>query len=66
VVRLTIELANSLGVATVIDGIDSAALFHAIAGYGCSAVQGPVICAPMAGNTLNEWLSRSVPATSSS
>jgi len=66
VLRLTIELANSLGMATVIDGIDSAALFHAVSGYGCAAVQGPVICAPMAGDTLSEWLSRSVPATSSS
>jgi predicted signal transduction protein with EAL and GGDEF domain len=64
VVRLTIELAASLGIATVIDGIDSAALYHAVAGYGCSAMQGPVICAPMAGDQLSEWLSRSMPAGS--
>ncbi|HZM76471.1 MAG TPA: bifunctional diguanylate cyclase/phosphodiesterase [Candidatus Limnocylindrales bacterium] len=62
VVRLTIELAASLGIATVIDGIDSAAMYHAVAGYGCSAMQGPVICQPMAGDQLNEWLSRSLPA----
>jgi EAL domain-containing protein (putative c-di-GMP-specific phosphodiesterase class I) len=62
VVRLTIELAGSLGIATVMDGIDSAALYHAVAGYGCSAMQGPVICAPMAGDQLDDWLSRSLPA----
>ncbi len=62
VVRLTIELAASLGVATVIDGVDTAALFHAVSGLGCAAVQGPAICSPMAGDALSEWLNQFVPA----
>lgn len=65
VVRLTIELAASLGIATVADGVDSAALYHAVAGYGCAAVQGPAICSPMAPDGLSDWLAQLTPTGAS-
>ena len=61
VVRSTVELARSLGIATVVDGIDSAALYNAIAPFGCTGAQGAAIGKPMAGDDLRTWLSAATP-----
>lgn len=61
VVRSTVELARSLGIVTVVDGIDSVALYQAVATFGCAGVQGPAVGQPMAGDGLRDWLSTAAP-----
>lgn len=56
VVRSTIELARSLNIATVAEGVTSRDLLSALASYGCSGVQGPVPGEPMSADALGAWL----------
>ena len=56
VVRSTVELARSLDIATVAEGIDSFDLHTAVASYGCTAVQGGVIGEPLTLDALDGWL----------
>lgn len=56
VVRSTVELARSLGIVTVVDGIDTVELYHAVAPFGCNGVQGAAIGQPMTGDGLRDWL----------
>jgi EAL domain-containing protein (putative c-di-GMP-specific phosphodiesterase class I) len=56
VVRSTIELARSLSIATVAEGVTSRELLAALASYGCSGAQGPVPGEPMSPDALGAWL----------
>ena len=57
VVRSTVDLARSLDIVTVADGIDSRALLDAVVTYGCSVVQGLVLGAPQTLAGVEAWLS---------
>lgn len=56
VVRSTIELARSLTIATVAEGVTSRDLLAALASYGCNGAQGPVPGEPMSPDALGAWL----------
>jgi diguanylate cyclase (GGDEF)-like protein len=56
VVRSTVELARSLGIVTVADGVGSPDMFDAVALCGVSGVQGAALGAPMTADALRAWL----------
>ena len=56
VVRSTISLAQSLGIRTVADGIDTSELLGRARGYGVRAVQGAAVGDPMSPAVLADWL----------
>jgi diguanylate cyclase len=61
VVRSTVSLAQSLGIRTVADGVDTAELLTRVRSYGIRAVQGAAIGDPMSPGVLADWLG-AVPA----
>jgi diguanylate cyclase (GGDEF)-like protein len=56
VVRSTVDLATSLNIVTVVEGVDSQELLDAVAACGCSAVQGAALGGPMNADALTKWL----------
>jgi diguanylate cyclase (GGDEF)-like protein len=56
VVRSTISLAQSLGIRTVADGVDTADLLDRVRSYGVRAVQGAAVGDPMSPGVLADWL----------
>jgi diguanylate cyclase (GGDEF)-like protein len=56
VVRSTISLAQSLGIRTVADGVDTTELLDRVRGYGVRAVQGAAVGDPMSPAVLADWL----------
>ncbi|WP_213454612.1 bifunctional diguanylate cyclase/phosphodiesterase [Rhizomonospora bruguierae] len=56
VVRSTIELARSLNIATVAEGVAAQDVLAALTTYGCSGVQGPLPGEPMDPEQLDAWL----------
>ncbi len=56
VVRSTISLAQSLGIRTVADGVDTSELLDRVRGYGVRAVQGAAVGEPMSPAVLADWL----------
>ncbi|MFC6020666.1 EAL domain-containing protein [Plantactinospora solaniradicis] len=56
VVRSTVELARSLGITTVAEGVASHTLLDAVTLSGCSGAQGSLFSEPMSGDSLHSWL----------
>jgi diguanylate cyclase len=56
VVRSTISLAQSLGIRTVADGVDTSELLGRARSYGVRAVQGAAVGDPMSPAVLADWL----------
>ena len=56
ITRSIIELAHSLGLEVVAEGVESPALQDLVAGFGCDAVQGYGICRPVSAVELTSWL----------
>ena len=56
IVRSTIELAHSLGISVVAEGVESLAAVEVLAQLGCDAAQGFVLARPMPVERLVEWL----------
>ena len=56
VVRSTVSLAQSLGIRTVADGVDTADLLDRVRSYGVAAVQGAAVGEPMSPAVLADWL----------
>jgi diguanylate cyclase (GGDEF)-like protein/PAS domain S-box-containing protein len=56
IVRSTVELAGSLGLDVVAQGVESAETYEALAALGCDAVQGNYLCGPLTGDELARWL----------
>jgi diguanylate cyclase (GGDEF)-like protein len=61
VVRSTVELAKSLNIVTVVEGVDTNELFDAIVGIGCAGGQGTALGPVMTLESLRAWLSPQVP-----
>jgi diguanylate cyclase (GGDEF)-like protein len=55
VVRSTIELAHSLGLRTVAEGIEDASTLERLRSLGCELAQGFHLSKPLPVNTLNRW-----------
>lgn len=56
VVRSTVSLAQSLGIRTVADGVDTSELLGRVRSYGVRAVQGAAVGDPMSPTDLAGWL----------
>ena len=61
VVRSTVMLANSLGIRTLADGVDTPDLLNRVRSYGVRSVQGAMAGRPMSPAELAEWLGTSQP-----
>jgi EAL domain-containing protein (putative c-di-GMP-specific phosphodiesterase class I) len=51
-----VELARSLNIVTVVDGVDSLDLYNAVAATGCTGAQGPALGEPMSADILRQWV----------
>jgi len=56
IVRSTIDLARSLGLRVVAEGVETEAVMEALADLGCDVVQGFHLCQPVSGQKLADWL----------
>ncbi|CAA9513644.1 MAG: diguanylate cyclase/phosphodiesterase (GGDEF & EAL domains) with PAS/PAC sensor(s), partial [uncultured Solirubrobacterales bacterium] len=58
IVRSTIELARSLGLRVVAEGVENADTWHELARLGCDQAQGFFLSRPVPGSELTAWLRR--------
>jgi diguanylate cyclase (GGDEF)-like protein/PAS domain S-box-containing protein len=56
IVRATIQMARTLGLATVVEGIETEAQRDWARAHGGDAMQGRLACAPVDSNGLEDWL----------
>jgi EAL domain-containing protein (putative c-di-GMP-specific phosphodiesterase class I) len=56
IVRMGVELAERLGLASVAEGIEDAATFAALAALGCTTAQGFHLGRPMPSDCFDAWL----------
>jgi diguanylate cyclase (GGDEF)-like protein len=56
IVRSTIDLAHSLGVAVVAEGVESEDVLHRLRGLGCDLAQGFCLARPASADDVTEWL----------
>ena len=63
ITRTIIELAHSLGLDVVAEGVESPALQSMLEGLGCDAVQGYGVCRPVPADELTSWLAGRVAPT---
>jgi EAL domain-containing protein (putative c-di-GMP-specific phosphodiesterase class I) len=59
IVRSTIELAHSLGMKVVAEGVENAAVWRELDALGCDVAQGYYISAPIPADQLAPWLRKS-------
>ena len=60
ITRSIIELAHSLGLEVVAEGVESPALQSMLEGFRCDAVQGYGVCRPVPAAELTSWLGNRV------
>ena len=58
IVRLTVELARSLGMVSVAEGVENLKSLQFLRRIGCTLAQGYFIARPMPGDQVAEWLER--------
>lgn len=56
IVRTTIELAHSMGLTVVAEGVEDEPTMRRIAGFGCEHAQGYMISKPMPQTAMTSWL----------
>jgi EAL domain-containing protein (putative c-di-GMP-specific phosphodiesterase class I) len=56
VIRSTVELARSLGITVVAEGVDSHEMVEAVTLSGCAGAQGTLPGEPMSAEVLESWL----------
>lgn len=56
IVRSTIDLAHSLGIRVVAEGVENAQTWEHLCELGCDSVQGFYVSRPIAGTELGSWL----------
>ena len=59
IVRSTIDLAHSLGMLVVAEGIETETIMKMLNGYGCDKVQGYFLCKPKPADDVTRWLQES-------
>ena len=57
IVSSTIELAHSLGLTVVAEGVEDVAAWHHLANLGCDEVQGHLVARPMPADLFPGWAS---------
>ena len=63
IVQSTVELAHNLGLRVVAEGVETKAIWTALAELGCDYAQGYFLCRPMPPDALCAWLEQ--PGTAS-
>jgi EAL domain-containing protein (putative c-di-GMP-specific phosphodiesterase class I) len=58
IVRSTVELARSLRLGTVAEGVETADAFATLRGFGCESVQGFLFSVPLPAGEIGEWARR--------
>ena len=61
IVRVALDLAHSLGLRAVAEGIESEATLSMLADLGCDIGQGYGICRPMPAEQIVAWLAENDP-----
>jgi EAL domain-containing protein (putative c-di-GMP-specific phosphodiesterase class I) len=61
IVTSTIDLAHTLGLRVVAEGVEDPASLATLASWGCDAAQGYGICRPVPPDELRAWLTSRVP-----
>ncbi len=56
IVRSTVDLARSLGLRSVAEGVESASTMRVLESLGCDLVQGFHLCEPLPADELRAWL----------
>ncbi|MCA8966869.1 MAG: EAL domain-containing protein, partial [Planctomycetes bacterium] len=56
IVRSTIDLAHSMGLAVTAEGVETAACYALLQSYGCDVAQGYLIARPLPAADLEAWL----------
>jgi diguanylate cyclase len=56
IVRSTVELARTLGLHGVAEGVENQATWDLLRGFGCHAAQGYLLSRPMVASRFQEWL----------
>jgi EAL domain-containing protein (putative c-di-GMP-specific phosphodiesterase class I) len=56
IVRTTIDLARSLGLRVVAEGVESEQVWRRLAHLGCNLAQGYYLCRPIPAEQLSSWL----------
>ena len=63
IVRSTVEMARSLGIRTVAEGVETEYTRALLADIGCTLVQGWLTAHPMPASEVARWLTRSLPGS---
>jgi diguanylate cyclase (GGDEF)-like protein len=63
IVRSTIDLARSLGLGVVAEGVESEQVLEELTRLGCDFAQGYFLSRPVAADVLSRWLAGGVPET---
>ena len=63
IVRAVVELAHSLRLSVIAEGVDSAAVMSQLTALGCDALQGYFVASPMSPALLESWMAANSPAT---
>jgi EAL domain-containing protein (putative c-di-GMP-specific phosphodiesterase class I) len=61
IVRSTVDLAHSLGLRSVAEGVESASAMGILESLGCDLVQGFHLCKPLPADELRDWLQARLP-----
>ncbi len=56
IVRSTVDLAHSLGIEVVAEGVENGDVMTLVRSFGCDLAQGYHICKPKPANELTAWL----------
>jgi EAL domain-containing protein (putative c-di-GMP-specific phosphodiesterase class I) len=56
IVRSIVDLAHSLGLRVVAEGVETIESWHALAALGCDLAQGYLISRPVPGDEVVRWL----------
>lgn len=59
IVRSTIDLAHSLGLSVVAEGIETESIMKILSNYGCDMVQGYYLCKPKPAEDIARWFQES-------
>jgi diguanylate cyclase (GGDEF)-like protein len=63
IIRSTVDLAHSLGMTVVAEGVEDAETLDALRGYGCDLAQGYLHTPPLPAGELDSWMATADPVT---
>ena len=61
IVRAVVDLAHSLNLSVIAEGVDSAPVMEQLTALGCDALQGFYVASPMSPESLERWIATNSP-----